>query len=68
MMGNSHSLHYIGKGELLRAPNLTLGSYTRIVGDFPGGATVSVAPVGVSPAERCATGKFTRSMAVRAFR
>jgi len=39
-----------------------------IVSDFPGSATVSVASVGVPPAERCATDKFTRSVAVRAFR
>jgi hypothetical protein len=41
---------------------------TRIISNFPGSATVSVASVGVSPAERCADDNFTRSVAVRACR
>jgi hypothetical protein len=41
---------------------------SRIVSDFPGSATVSVACVGVSPTQRYAADKFTRSMAIRACR
>jgi hypothetical protein len=40
----------------------------RIVSDFPGSATVSVACVGVSPTQRYAADKFTRSLAIRACR
>jgi hypothetical protein len=39
-----------------------------IVGDFPGSVAVSVACVGVSPTQRYAAEKFTRSMAIRACR
>jgi hypothetical protein len=39
-----------------------------IISDFLGSATVPVAPVGVSPTERCAADNFTRSAAFRAYR
>jgi hypothetical protein len=41
---------------------------TYIVSDFPGSTTDSVVPVGDSPTERCASNKFTHSVAVHACR
>jgi hypothetical protein len=57
----------MGKAGLIQAKSGGPAE-ARIVSDFPGSATVSVACVGVSPTQRYAADKFTRSMAIRACR